>query len=266
VTHYDRLGLLWLESVGTSPASSADGSYAFAAVWFNFSAADFSTLAGNGGGVLASATGTLVWKREASWQISPCGAWFTPSSYSGSYAYWLRKEFTIDSTGFLTGGDLKDQWYGDRAESGLSPGADAVTGRGLLLEVTGQSALELAQKVGGVRAYNAVGKCGSSGALTVDVHWGLLSGSQTWGSTAEEHILGYDRTTPHEKPGAMSNGFAPGSGAIAQGWFRVESTWNACVNPARKSFVARSSMLVGPLRGPDILGKGSQGDPVPWSF
>jgi hypothetical protein len=242
ISRHDCLGLVQLQSVGT-PAITADGSYAFAAVWFTFSPADFDALGGNG-------EGTLVWSRQSSWTVSLCGPW--RSSYTGSFNMWFRRNFQIDAQGNLTGGDLQSQ-------GGLTP-ADA-TGKGLALEVTGQSVDALVQNTPGALAM--VRSCKSRGELSADVRWAVLPGSLGGGDRDGVFLGGYDERAPHS-PNPLA-GWDNWSGAIAEGSLAVRVEWNQCLKNITKSMDVTSSWLVA-TDGPDYTGKRPHGELHPFEW
>jgi hypothetical protein len=242
ISRGDRMGLVELQSVGT-PGITGEGSYAFAAVWFTFSPADYAALGGNG-------EGTLVWSRQASWSMYLCPP--TYGYYAGSLSMWFRRSFRIDTSGQFTGGDLQSQ--------GGDVPADA-TGRGLGLEITGQTAAALVQSTPG--AMDRVNKCGTSGGLAAQVEWAVLPGTITGGVRDEVFLAGYDARAPHS-PNPLP-GWDDWSGAIATGWLAVRVQWDQCVSPKTWSMSATSSQPVTD-RGPDHTGKRVQGERHPWEW
>jgi hypothetical protein len=242
ISRSDRLGLVQLQSVG-SPGINDAGTYAFAAVWFTFSPADYSALGGNG-------EGTLVWSRRSSWTISLCGPW--RDSYIGSFNMWFRRSFQIDSQGNLIGGDLQNQ-------GGETPGG--ATGQGLGLEVTGQSVQALVQNTPGALAL--VKSCGTMGELSAGVSWAVLPGSLGGGGQEDVFLGGYDARAPHS-PNPLP-GWDDWSAAIADGSLAVRVQWNECVRPKTKSMTATSSWPVAD-GGPNYTGKREQGEPHPWEW
>ena len=243
VTQVDRLGQVSLESIGT-PGITENGTYAFAAVWFNFSVSDYGQLGSSGGG-------TLVWSRQTTYDLSSCVSPMPPVSVNSTL--WFRKGFQLDPMGSTTGGDL---W----SQGGTTPATS--TGRGLGLEVTGQSVETLVQASGANWRYaRLLTSCGTSGSLSVWVNWAILPQTLTGGSTASVFEAGWDEKTAHSA--VPMAGWNDWGGAIAQGTMAVDVTWNQCVSPQTKSMSARSSLFIAD-GGPNRTGKRSQGEAHPW--
>ena len=250
----DFLGRVGLESMGT-PATTPDGTYGFAGLWFNFDPSDYNTLGGNG-------SGTLIYKHHISWHISVC---CENTSYTGDKTMWVAKPFTIAQNGTLTGGQTWTRNSGSIRNTSSGQYIDP----GLGMDVLGSGALSL---IGNDKGDKIQAKRnGTRGNINVIVDWKIIRNNVSGGDNEglNGNIYTYESAALPENQSAHmanpSNEWTDSSGVIASGSLGVDMEWNQCVIPNTKSMFPWAIENIKP-NGPNYGNKGGQqGSTYQWT-